>query len=571
MSTIDSTVFLNNLFSLFLKKIIIPDTFKEQAEAIDKMLVDDVTGLVDSLTDFAVQSATVEYGIETDNENLNKILKRWSTQVNKDYKGKIPPGLKSLAKEYFKERWKGASFPVLKITKWGNYDGYELPARMFFVDGKEVKAKSKSDEDVLTLDSYDYYLGDTENENAKLDSGVIFSRPYGRWFDKYPVPFLIKRGVYHNYRIIHSLKQFGNKILEEVIPYLMLVKKGSSELTNAGKTYTDAEYKAIYEDIQDLLREYKDHRASRDAQTKMRVTDYAEEIKHLIPDLATAFTPKLFEQAEKNILGGLGFIDIVQSASETRREAVINPKGFIEEVRAGVEDFKLLIYQVLLLAMERNETSIKYNNSEFIVTSSPVRGLITDKFKQELRLLWKHGQLSNQTYAELVGEIEYSTEKIRRDNELQDGTEILMYPHYTENKENDISPLEEKRNKDEDINNDGSPMRKDKDDKEKFDMSQKRDLEIAPYNNTKQLPKRVKKNMSADLQKVFLSVVNKALKTYESESRAFRVAWSAIKKIARKDKKGNWVRKKKRQDGKLIPKTLTKSMLNKEFKKEKKK
>lgn len=547
MSTIDSTVYLNQLFSLFLKKIIIPDTFREQAQAVELMQRDDISGLVDSLTDFAVDSAVVEYGIETENNNLNKILKNWAKQVNKDYNGKIPPGIKALAKEYFKERWKGASFPVLKITKWDNFGGFQLPARMFFVDGKDIVAKQKDKGESLTLDSYNYYLGDTEDQSAKLDKGVIFSRPYGRWFDKYPVPFLIKRGVYHNFKIIESLKTFGNKIIEEVIPYMMLVKKGSDALTNAGKTYTDAEFASVYDQLQELLRDYREHRGSRDSQTKMRVTDYAEDIKHLIPDLATAFTPKLFEQAEKNILGGLGFIDIVQSVSETRRESVINPKAFIEEIRAGVEDFKLLLYQIVLLAIEKNSTSSKYKNADFVVTSSPVKGFMSDKFKAELRLLWKHGQLSNQTYCELVGEIEFSTEMSRRKKEARNGTEITMYPHITDNKESDISPEEQKRLEDKDIDVNGKPIPRDKvDDRDKFKMSKQEGLEGSPYPTIQSLPPAVKK-LSKKKQRTFMKAWNRAYyyklaKTGNkktAETYAFKVAYTAIrsKKRTKKIKK----------------------------------
>jgi len=550
MSTIDSTVFLHHLFSLFLKKIVVPDTFKEQTQAIEVMLRDDVTGIVDSLTDFAVESATVEYGIETKNDNLSRILRKWTLQVNKDYKGKIPPGIKALAKEYFKERWKGSSFPVLKITKWENFGGFELPSRMFFVDGKSVHAKAKNNEEVLTLDSYDYYLGNTEDEQAKLDAGVIFSRPYGRWFDKYPVPFLIKRGVYHNYKIIESLKRFGSKIIEEIIPYIMHVKKGSDALTTAGKTYTDAEFRAVFEDLQSLVRDYREHIGSRDSQTKIRVTDYAEEIKHLIPDLATAFTPKLFEQAEKNILSGLGFIDIVQSVSESRREAVINPKAFIEEIRAGVEDFKLLLYQILLLAFEKNSNSVKYKNAEFHIIASPVRGFLDDKFKQELRLLWKHGQLSNKTYCELVGETDFATEVSRREKEAKDGTEITMYPHITDNREADISPQEEKREYDEETDTNGKPIPRDKiDEKEKFNMStQDEDLEIAPYTK-KNYPTQLKK-LPAGARAIWIKTFNAIYKESHNENQARQGAWRNVK-LKYKKSKTKWIRKA----------TLTKSQI----------
>ncbi len=576
MSTIDSVVYLNQLFNTFVNKIIVPTTFRERADAVSIMLQDDVTGLIDSLTDFAVESATVDYGVETNNDTLNKIFKKWITEVNSAYSGKVPPGLKALSTEYFKERWKGASFPVLKITEWADYGGFQLPSKMFFVDGKEITANDKSKNSEITIDSYDYYLGNTNDKKNKLDKGVIFSKPYVRWFAKYPIPYLIKRGVYHNYKIIESIKNFGSRIIEEIIPYMMHVTKGDESLTKAGKTYTDKEFKDVFDDLQNWLREYRNNRGTRDGQTKMRVTDYTEKITQLIPDLTTAFNTKLYEQAEKNLLSGLGFIDIVQSASESRKEAILNPKAFIEETRAGIEDFKLMIYQVILLALKQNSSSIKYKNKTFKVTSSPVRGFINAKFKTELRLLWKHGKLSDQTYCELVGEVDFSLEKNRREREAKDGTEVLMYPHHTDNKESDISPEEEKRHKkiyDEEIDKNGDVIPNDKiDDKERFDMSgtNTKDLEIAPYKQVSELPKSVKDNMSADLQGTFMSVVNQAFETYKSESRAFRIAWGIIRNIARKNKKGMWVRKRKREDGKLVGMKVNESILNEVLQKEEK-
>lgn len=554
MSTIDTSLFFNQLMTTVLKKIVVPTEFSGQADVIEVMLQDDVSGLIDSLTDFAVESATVNYGIETDNAVLNKILKKWLKQLNKDYKGKVPSGIKALAKEYFKERWKGASFPVLKITKWDNFDGIQLPSRMFFVNGGDIIAKEKDKKNQqVTLFSYDYYLGDIESPRAKLDKGTIFSRPYGRWFDKYPIPYLIKRGIYHNYRIIKSLKELGKTVLEEVIPYLMIIKKGNSDLTQAGKTYSDSELKQVYEDIQNLLRDYKAH-SSRDSQTPVRVTDYAEEIKHLIPDLETVFTPKLYMQAERNILSGLGFIDVVQGISDNRKESIINPKAFVEEIRAGVEDFKQVMFQLVLLIMDANSRNKKYMTKDFNIVASPVRSFMTDKFKQELRLLWKHGVLSSKTYCEMVGEIEFDTEVVRREKEIKDGIDNTMYPHMTDNKEADVTPEEQKK-----LDKNGNPIPDDKlNQRENFDLS---GLEIAPYKNPADLPPRIKNNLSIGLQKTFMNTFNQALRTYHSETKAFRVAWAVIRKMARKNTKGLWVRKQKRANGKLVPIKLTKSMI----------
>ena len=128
------TVILNNIFSALLRKIVVPEGFHDRVVAVEEMLSDDVSGLVDSLTDFAVNTASVDFTVETDNPELTKILKKWLDNINSPYNGQVPRGIKPLAEEYFKERWKHSSFPILKIPKWENINGINVPTKMFFVD-----------------------------------------------------------------------------------------------------------------------------------------------------------------------------------------------------------------------------------------------------------------------------------------------------------------------------------------------------------------------------------------------------------------------------------------------------
>ncbi len=64
------------------------------------------------------------------------------------------------------------------------------------------------------------------------------------------------------------------------------------------------------------------------------------------------------------------------------------------------------------------------------------------------------------------------------------------------------------------------------------------------------------------MQRVFLRVFNNAYEQYHDETRAFRVAWSVIRRIARKGKNGKWHRKRRRVNGKLMPLRLTKATIN---------
>src|SRR3989304_191693 len=402
----DTSFLANALFSLLLKKIVVPQEYKAQCKGIQVMLQDDVTGLIDVLTDFAVASAKVDFSIETDSAKFNDICKEWLDTINIDV-GTVPIGIKALAEEYFKERWKGSSFAVLQIAGWEKFEGTDLilPTKMFFVDGSSIHAEDvDSKNNDLSIDSYKYFVAESKNPiNSK---SAIINRPFSRWFDKYPTPFLIKRGIYHNAEIIRSLKSKETEILDQIIPYLLLAKKGSEALAKEGKTYSDTQLQTIADQFQDLLTELK-----------------------------TIFDTILFEQAERNILSGLGFVDVIQGVSSTRRESTLNPKAFIVEVNAGVESFKDILRQLLVLIKQKNDSHIKYTNLKFYVCASPVKAFMTDEFKTSIRSLYDRGCLSKRTYTELAGEVDFKTEVYRREKEAKDGIDYIMYPQLTQNQE----------------------------------------------------------------------------------------------------------------------------------------
>lgn len=542
---------LGNIFSTLFRKIIVPKEFHNQVDSIHTMLEDDLSGLIDSLTDFSIHSATVDFSIETDNEKFTEIIKKWLDTINVEYHGKIPSGIKALSEEYFKERWKSSSFPILKLSGWKPINGILLPTKMYFVDGGSVYAEDKnSDNSNLQLLNYDYYLGKpVRDKKNKLDKNVIFTRPYGRWFDKYPKPYLIKRGIYHNYKIIEALKNKQTTILEQVIPYMMLLRTGTEALSREGIEHTPTEYKAMIKQMQDLM-----DKLNSNTQIKVPVDADAfhKKIEHLIPDLSTIFNGGLFAVAERNILSGLGFIDVVEATSTSRRESILNPKAFFEETKKGIADFKQLLKEIVILIIEKNKSEHKKYinaNTNFRIISSPITAFMTIEFKNQMRLLWERGQLSNRTYCEIVGEVDYEVEKARREKELKNGTEILMYPHHTQNVEKDESFEEikhqEKFYKKDDKN--GDPIPTDKtDDEQKYNIG-KTELVIAPYDKVTDLPPAVKK-LSLKKQRTFMKTFNSAYyyklgKTQNkkiAETYAFRAAWSSIKTASKKPlKKSN--------------------------------
>jgi len=73
-----------------------------------------------------------------------------------------------------------------------------------------------------------------------------------------------------------------------------------------------------------------------------------------------------------------------------------------------------------------------------------------------------------------------------------------------------------------------------------------------PYRTNKGLPDRVRKNLPMGAQTIYRKAFNNAFKQYRDpkkrryggtrEAAAHRVSWAAVKKVYKKNKKGEWKR-----------------------------
>jgi cation transport regulator len=65
-----------------------------------------------------------------------------------------------------------------------------------------------------------------------------------------------------------------------------------------------------------------------------------------------------------------------------------------------------------------------------------------------------------------------------------------------------------------------------------------------PYDNLSDLPDSVRNNLPEHAQEIYRAAYNSAEDQYGEESRAHRVAWSAVENKYEKNDKGNWVQKR---------------------------
>lgn len=436
-----SLSWLSNLLALFSsKEIAIPTGFREQAHAVEEILENDCSGLVNSILDFGISTASsIDYNVESSNKTLTKVLNNWLKSINSSLRGQIPVGIEALSKEYYKERWKGSSFLLLR-TVWEDIDGFYLPTKLWFVDGKDVEISGDDEETkIIGQQSFGLIIGKDKTIPLPTSSSeIIFTqRPYERWHEDYPTPYLIKRGVYYNLKFLEGLIEKGSSVVGKALEYLMLMKKGNPELAKlnlAQYTYSEEDLKAVKEGFQKLVND-KNMLGGVPTYT----TNFDTELEHLIPDYKLALESGLYSPIERRILAGLGFIEVVEGITSTRRDSILNPKVFVSEVQDAVNDFKSLMTDVIMTAIELNRgTHRKLTNAEMIqLRTSPLKSFYSTDLLDFLRTMYDRGLISKRTMVELGVDIDFDAEIERRKEEQKDGLdqkyETTMFPPITQN------------------------------------------------------------------------------------------------------------------------------------------
>jgi len=443
---------LVDMLSFFqAEAVTIPSTYRERVLGVKAIMDDDSSGLVSTILDFAISSALVNYRIEAGNNNLTTALNEWLSGINGDLRGKVPTGIKALAKEYFRERWKGSSNIVLR-TFWTKQDGLELPTSLFFVDGEDIKVKNTSDDGRIQLGKEKYYIrignkqkyteiGDRDIPLPKEKNEMIFvQRPFESWGVLEPTPYIIKRGIYRNCEFLKLIAQKGEFIVAKAVEYMLVIKKGTEKLLLDGNiTYSKEDLQNVSQDLKSLL---QDKKASGGSATY--TTNFDTDISEYIPDYSKAISASVYSVIEKRIMAGLGLVEIVEGIASTRRESILNPKPLITEVEQGIEDFKSIINDLIQTIIEKNKANHKkWMKADIKIINTPIKTFMDDKAKAMLRSLYDRGAISKRTLVDVVGNLDFDLEVERREDEAEEGLEETMYPPVIQNMENTPDETEE--------------------------------------------------------------------------------------------------------------------------------
>ncbi len=425
--------------------IVVKTDFPGQVEQIDNLLANDTTGLVSTMVDFMVHSATVSMKIETQNEPLNKLLKKWQTDIlNRNVNIDIPGGLRALSTQNYKERWR-SSLLALKViwgtVKFENQGTFIVPKKMWFLDGASIITKSSG---ALNTRSFSVKVkGKTVNLKNGLKDSIFIRKPYTAWHDDKVVPYLTQRGTVFNALIKEAIVQKQSDVIESIIPILLQLKAGSDELALQGLNVSEEAFKKLKQGLIDAKDKFDQNHNFGDLIASLR---HDVNLEYLIPDLVKVFDPIILKSTDRNLLSSLGLIEL-QGFSSTREEAILNPKVLVEEVTDGVLDWSNLLQDVMVEMMIRNkEKHPNLANNEIQVIPGTIKAFITDEMRVMFRSMYDRGVISKQNFVEDITNLNFEVQVNRRTNEDTDNLQKIMKPPVIQNIEKDIDPLIDDQN-----------------------------------------------------------------------------------------------------------------------------
>jgi hypothetical protein len=414
-------------------KIQVAKDFHKQMIQINELLENDYTGIVSTILEFMITTGSVPMNFVTNNQNLSDKLNDWANhKLNAKISKDIPKGLKAFSSQYLRERYK-SSFIVVNII-WEKVNGLTLPGKMWLSDGSVVTVDGSADD----LTKKKYFIGDTELKDKEKTS-LIIRKPFNSWYDDYPTPYLVKKGVLYNSLLKKSLIQSQASVVEEMIPYILALRAGDATLM-AKNAMGDIEKELgnVKESLKESKRNKKYGADSGDMILKGR---YDLQVEHLIPDLTKLFNESVIKPINNDLLCGLGLVEL-QGFSSDRQEAILNPKVMVEEILSGVSDFKALMEEITDLIIEKNtELHPKSMGQDIRVIPGVVKAFLTDNMRKLIKDHVNTGILSiEDAFEGLPQGLDFEISKKRRQQEAEKGDERLFFPRVIMNVDNNALP-----------------------------------------------------------------------------------------------------------------------------------
>lgn len=421
--------------------------------------------LVSSVLDMYVASAS-NYGsiIHSDSDKgkeITEIFKYWKDYVvNSDLN--LPTGLTSVYKDWLIEAW-GSRLCILYVV-WGKAEipvgsgkKYYVPVQMYVPNAYGVKViggetlgdheyrfrtKEEMNRNFSDKKQYEDVYVEQEKNQAKPSGGFkipskknhsIYVRAIGaRSYQTYPIPFLFHRGTAQLVKVKEALRSSDYRTAIGIINDILMIKKGSDELTKMGVTTGTKELEALRQLIK-----------SRMSNTQAFLTSYDTTMEHVHPETESLLSRDKYFEVDKDILASLGLITV--RIEGERRESELNYKGFTLEAEATMKEFRTIMEQEIYVDfIKKNKTEhpeLFREFSKLLYIHKPMNIWITDEGKRVIETWYNKGLISKRHGLEATTPLHYNVEKVERKAEQKD--EELMYPPVVQNQEQHETNLTE--------------------------------------------------------------------------------------------------------------------------------
>jgi cation transport regulator ChaB len=532
-----------------------PSSFSAQVKVAKKILNNDTSGLVAPVIDFMIKSVlSSSIRIETDNDTATKTLNAWLDSINIGVAVDIPSGLRKFMEQYLLERW--TSGLVVTQVNWNKFDTFVLPTSMAVLDGASIRVSG----DETEMGNFAYSI---KSDKSKKDIALsdIYVHKSGRSTDRYPTPYLVKR-VYGNWMIKRYIKEHAADIAKHAL-FIQHMKKGHPNLP--GVAYSPAQLNAFMKEVKDQINKSKN-----EGGFPTMATMFDTETNVIMPDLVKIMGVDVYQQLDMDIRSGLGLVEVIKTSG--RNEAILNPKPLIEEVYDALADVKQLIKDILKDIYIKNNKHNKLfsQTNQLRIVTGPIKTFWDNEFLTLLKDAHDRGAVSKRDYIESLG-LDFSTVIKRREEEMKEGYEILLYPPVTVNSENITGKAEEERigqpiaePTDDENDETDTPPAKNKQTKDNtpteppISPNNKNDqfssIDFSEYKTINELPARIATKLAdAELKKAFMGGFNWAYEHYKDSPEAIRESmgakygWGSVKKIGFKGKDNKWHLKAKYQ------------------------
>lgn len=438
-------IYYQKLFDISLasigNKISVGSDFKSQMIQINNVLSNDKTGLISTIFDFMVKSGNVDIKFTTSNPTLAKVFDDWKENLNEGLNIDIPRGLRNFTEQFLRERWK-SSFLVIRI-RWENKNGYIMPTQIWLMDGASIEVENE--EKALNTNKYFYKSKKAKDGKQYLDKGslktnetVLVRKPFNYWYDQYPTPYLVRRGV-----LFHALKKTmildkQAEIINAAFPYQLWLKIGSPEAMQRSQMPTQKEMDDLLDKLQTAKNNYDEKTFSKALAGAFR---HDVNLQELIPDFKKALDSDIVKATDKDILSGLGLIEL-KGFSSTREEAILNPKVLVEEVEDAVTDYVDFLQEIVRLIQEKNSSKYTVNTS-VEVRPDVIKSFLTDEMKVLIRSWYDRGLIGYTDALESTTPLKFKSQVIQRKQEFRDGITDVCWPRLTQNQEQYSDPNED--------------------------------------------------------------------------------------------------------------------------------